>query len=98
MTFNIFRVVRELREENSEHLSKIGELEATFDNRVASVRRELEEKKQVEMEQFKAELEVRFQKRLTELQERFFADVKDMFVKEVNVLKETYQSLIENIV
>ena len=50
-----------------------------------------------EVARIKIELELRFQQRLTVLQEKYNKDILDRFDKEMKVLKETYQALINDL-
>lgn len=103
--FNLLKRIRELEEavdvlgkENTSLVEENVSLKSDMDSKVESCRRDIAHANELEIQKIKANLEVRFQERLTELQEKFFKDAKEMFQKEVNVLRETYKSLIESII
>ncbi len=50
------------------------------------------------VDKLKQELEIKYQEKVTAYQQTFFEEMKELFNKEVTVLKETYKSLIDNII
>lgn len=60
--------------------------------------RNSEHKRDMEFEKKKQEQETAYQEKITQYHERFFVELKTLFIQEVGVLKETYQKLIEGMI
>ena len=57
-----------------------------------------EQQRDAEMEKYKQHLELEYQKRVTEYQEKFFNEMKKLFTEELVVLKDTYNELIKSMI
>jgi len=89
---------KELKDREASNKAELQGRKQHLEKELFDVHHRTEEQSKLDLLNKKAELEIEFQKRVTEMQTTMFTEMKEMFQKEVDVLKETYTKLIENII